>query len=186
MQPTTTPQLSAGGTAESNEQVSATTEAQWEVVEHCATHAPSTPVYVGSELQGTRSRSPSAGRISQRPQSTLGHGGGGVGSAEVPGWASAGQARSWTAAGVWARRLHDSGLTQAQLFLVLDGLLPWGWEREDYVASHSDAEAALRLQEVCRIGSLGANILGLGANVPRSTPESTDPPRAAAAGPSHF
>ena len=177
MQPTTTPQLSAGGTAESNEQVPATTEAQWEVVD-CATHGTSTPVYVGSELQGTRSRSPSAGRISQRPQSTLGHGGGGVGSAEVPGWASAGQARSWTAAGVWARRLHDSGLTQAQLFLVLDGLLPWGWEREDDVARISDAEAALRLQEVCRIGSLGANILGLGANVPRSTPESTDPPRA--------
>ena len=114
-----------------------------------------------------------------------GQGSTGLDTAGAPGWASAGQSGAWTAAGTWARRLHDSGITHAQLFLVLDGLLPSGWEHEGAVARISDEEAGLRLREFCRIASLAATILGMAANVPRSTPEGIVSPRAAATGPTH-
>ncbi len=107
----------------------------------------------------------------------------GVDSAAVPGWASAGQSGAWSAAGVWARRLHDRGITQAQLYLVLDGLLPVGWELEETVAGISDEEAGLRLRELCRLGSLAVTILGMGANVPRTSSEGSASSRGAAAGP---
>ena len=48
-----------------------------------------------------------------------------------PGWASADQARSWCHAANLASRLQCHDVSSAQLWLVLDGIFPHGWEHEE-------------------------------------------------------
>ena len=78
-----------------------------------------------------------------------------------PGWASADQARSWCHAANLASRLQCHDVSFAQLWLVLDGIFPHGWEHEEAMATLDSENARTLLLELCRVGSLTANILSL-------------------------
>ena len=78
-----------------------------------------------------------------------------------PGWASADQARSWCHAANLASRLQCHDVSSAQLWLVLDGIFPHGWEHEEAMATLDSENARTLLLELCRVGSLTATILSL-------------------------
>ena len=78
-----------------------------------------------------------------------------------PGWASADQARSRCHVANLASRLHGHGVSSAQLWLVLDGIFPQGWEHEEAVAKLDSENARTLLLEHYRVGKLTANILSL-------------------------
>ena len=77
------------------------------------------------------------------------------------GWASADQTRSRCHAANLASRLLRHGVSSAQLWLVLDGIFPHGWEHEEAMATLDSENARTLLLELCRVGSLTANILSL-------------------------
>ena len=81
------------------------------------------------------------GRATARP------GPSGAADSGPPGWASAEQARSWCHAANLASRLHSHDVSSAQLYLVLDGIFPHGWEHEEAMA-RLDSESTLLL-ELC-------------------------------------
>ena len=78
-----------------------------------------------------------------------------------PGWASADQARSGCHAANLASRPHSHDVSSAQFYLVLDGIFPHGWEHEEAMATLDSENARTLLLELCRVGSLTANILSL-------------------------
>ncbi len=102
-----------------------------------------------------------------------------------PGWASADQARSRCHAANLASRLHGHGVSSAQLWLVLDGIFPQGWEHEEAVAKLDSENARTLLLEHYRVGKLTANILSL-ADGNSFTRESTAAQQATDAGSIHL
>ena len=67
------------------------------------------------------------GRATARPELS------GAADSGPPGWASAEQARSWCGAANLASRLHSHDVSSAQLYVVLDGIFPHGWENEEAI-----------------------------------------------------
>ena len=100
----------------------------------------------------------------------------------VPGWASACQAAAWDAARALAIRFQDRSSTASQLHLVLDGLLPNGWDEEGGIRL-SDEESGRRLRELCSIASAAAARLTISFGAAPATPTRTVSRRAEAAGP---
>ena len=81
------------------------------------------------------------------------------GDAAVPGLASIGQAEAWDArATSLARRLESRGVCADQLFVVLDGVLPTGWDSEAGITL-SNEESGRYLRELGVVGSATAAIL---------------------------
>ena len=68
-----------------------------------------------------------------------------------PGWASADQARSWCHAANLASRLQCHDVSSAQLWLVLDGIFPHGWEHEEAMATLDSENARTLLLGLCRL-----------------------------------
>ena len=76
----------------------------------------------------------------------------------VPGWASVGQAAAWEAACCLARRLQSRGVSVSQFYVLLDALLPRGWDTEVGIQL-SDEESGRRLRELGFTASATAAIL---------------------------
>ena len=95
------------------------------------------------------------------------------GDSAVPGWAGVGQAKAWNARATrLARRLESRGVSAEQLFVLLDVVLPTGWDSEAGITL-SDEESGWHLRELVSIGSAAAASLRMrrvtqaNASVPR-------------------
>ena len=95
------------------------------------------------------------------------------GDSAVPGWAGVGQAKAWNARATrLARRLESRGVSAEQLSVLLDVVLPTGWDSEAGITL-SDEESGWHLRELVSIGSAAAASLRMrrvtqaNASVPR-------------------
>ena len=79
----------------------------------------------------------------------------------VPGWASVGQAKAWHAATSLARVLEPRGVSAFQLYVLLEALLPRGWDCEAGIELCNE-ESQQRFRELGFIGSATVAILAMG------------------------
>ena len=75
----------------------------------------------------------------------------------VPGWAAWGDEDAAFGAVILARRWRNHGLTPAQVFLVLDGVLPPHWDDQERLLLMDDEEAGRRLRQTCRFAMLATS-----------------------------
>ena len=103
--------------------------------------------------RATRNSHQIGNSLQERLEANLG------GDAAVPGLASIGQAEAWDArATSLARRLESRGVCADQLFVVLDAVLPTGWDSEAGITL-SNEESGRYLRELGVVGSATAAIL---------------------------
>ena len=91
----------------------------------------------------------------ETPEAKLG------GDPAVPGWASVGQAKAWHAATSLARVLEPRGVSAVQLYVLLEALLPRGWDCEAGIELCNE-ESQQRFRELGFIGSATVAILAMG------------------------
>ena len=94
----------------------------------------------------------------ETPEAKLG------GDPAVPCWASVGQAKAWHAATSLASVLELRGVSAVQLYVLLEALLPSGWDREAGIKL-SNEESVQRFRELGFIGSATVDILAMGTVV---------------------
>ena len=81
------------------------------------------------------------------------------GDSAVPGWAGVGQPEAWDARATrLARKLESRGVSAEQLSVLLDVVLPIGWDSEAGITL-SDEESGRDLRELVFIGSAADAIL---------------------------
>ena len=91
----------------------------------------------------------------ETPEAKLG------GDPAVPGWASVGQAKAWHAATSLARVLVPRGVSAVQLYVLLEALLPRGWDCEAGIELCNE-ESQQRFRELGFIGYATVAILAMG------------------------
>ena len=80
------------------------------------------------------------------------------GDAAIPSWATDGLTERWNAADSLARRLESRGVDAGQVYILLDALLPSGWDSDTGIELGSE-ESAWFLRELGFLGSATFTIL---------------------------
>ena len=80
------------------------------------------------------------------------------GDAAIPSWATDGFTERWNAARSLARRLPSRGVDAGQVYILLDALLPSGWDSDAGIRLGGD-DAAWFLRELGFLGSALFTIL---------------------------